>query len=158
MRRLVIAGIGNTLMTDDGIGPAIIRELNRHYDLGDGVEALDVGLAGANLNFHLQGARAVILIDAMDMGRPPGEIIVRSGPDVETSPLSSGSHSGGLSGTLRLMDLEGGRPETIVLVAVQGHSFEFGEQLSTAVAAAVPRAVLTVVEEAARLGVELRKR
>jgi hydrogenase maturation protease len=68
-----IIGVGNPLMGDDGIGIAAVERLE-DMTLPDGVEVIDGGTGGLTLLQLMDGARAVLLIDAVEMDRPPGSV------------------------------------------------------------------------------------
>ena len=63
MNKILIAGIGNVLLGDDGIGPYAIEVLKSEYDFPENVELADLGTPGLDLPIHLAGADAVILVD-----------------------------------------------------------------------------------------------
>ncbi|MBW1990950.1 MAG: hydrogenase maturation protease [Deltaproteobacteria bacterium] len=76
---VLIFGCGNVLRGDDGLGPAVVKRLQEHYELPEGVLALDVGtgLREALLDLMLSGhqPRQIIIVDAMDLpGQLPGEV------------------------------------------------------------------------------------
>lgn len=76
----VIFGCGNTIMGDDGFGPAVIEKLNAEYNLPEGVEAIDVDTGVREYLFDyllMQEGRpeTIIILDAVDFeGRKPGEV------------------------------------------------------------------------------------
>lgn len=71
--KIVILGVGNLLLADEGVGIHAIRALAER-DLPSGVELVDGGTATLNLLPYLQGARRVIVIDALKAGGSPGDI------------------------------------------------------------------------------------
>lgn len=80
--RIVVAGFGNVLRGDDGFGVAVVHGLVQE-EVPDGVELLDVGIGGIHLVQDLIATPAdgLVLVDAMDLGRPPGTVVVLR-PDV----------------------------------------------------------------------------
>lgn len=82
----LILGCGNTLFGDDGFGPAVIEYLLTRYDIPDDVYVMDVGTGVRKLLFTLalspERPRQIVLIDAVDKGRPPGEIFEISLDDI----------------------------------------------------------------------------
>lgn len=77
----VVACFGNVLRGDDGLGDAVARRL-RDGDLPSGVEVLEVGIGGIHLVQRLlDGVDALVVVDAVDLGRPPGTVVVVR-PDV----------------------------------------------------------------------------
>lgn len=78
----VVACFGNVLKADDGVGPAVARAL-LDEPLPDGVRVMEVGIGGIHLVQELlrDGADLLLIVDAVDLGRPPGTILVQR-PDV----------------------------------------------------------------------------
>src|SRR5260370_40790630 len=66
MKKILIGGIGNVLLGDDGVGPYVARLLAAHYEFEDGVEVADLGTPALDLNDQISGKDAVILIDSID--------------------------------------------------------------------------------------------
>lgn len=83
-RRILVAGIGNVFLGDDGFGVALSDRLARRQ-LPEGVEVVDFGIRGMDLAFAMQdGYDAVVLLDAAPRGQPPGTLYV-----IEADPDSS---------------------------------------------------------------------
>ncbi|MGH9295403.1 MAG: hydrogenase maturation protease, partial [Acidimicrobiales bacterium] len=75
-RHLLVAGIGNIFLGDDGFGPEVARRLESE-DLGPEVRVADFGIRGVHLAYELlEGYDALVLVDAVDMGEPPGTLAV----------------------------------------------------------------------------------
>jgi hydrogenase maturation protease len=81
-RRVLVAGIGNVLRQDDGFGPAVIQALRAAGPLPPGVETMEMGIGCIALIHELMGGYdALIVVDAVDRGGPPGRLYVLD-PDV----------------------------------------------------------------------------
>lgn len=79
--RAVVACFGNVLRADDGVGPAVAEAL-REVDLPAGTAVLEIGIGGIHLVQELMGGVDVlIVVDAVDLGRPPGSVVVQE-PDI----------------------------------------------------------------------------
>lgn len=150
-RKPVIAALGNALMGDDGAGAAVLEELRRR-----GAERrarlCDVGAAGVDLLLELEGAPALVMLDAMASEDPPGTVRVFAGEEIfaYAARRGGGSHQPSLTDTLRLGRQIGLLPPRIALVGIAARQFEFGGGLSPEVAAAVPEAAacaLRLLEE-----------
>ncbi len=91
--RILVAGIGNVFLGDDGFGVALADRIARH-ELPAGVEVRDFGIRGMDLAFAMQdGYDAVVLLDATPRGEPPGTLYVievHDAPDVQTTPDGHG--------------------------------------------------------------------
>lgn len=80
--RIVVAGFGNTLRSDDGFGPAVVERLTG-AEVPRGVELMDTGIGGIHLVQALMDpADALVIIDAVEVERAPGTVVVVR-PDVE---------------------------------------------------------------------------
>lgn len=154
---LLVVGIGNVLLRDEGVGVHVIRALHglaaeRPALLPDGTSIVDGGTLGLDLLPLIEDARAVLMVDAVNLRRAPGTIRVIDGPDLHAtlaghvSPHQVGV--GDLIATARLLQTI---PDAISLVAIQGASIEIGLELTPAVAAAVPTAVEAAIAELRRL-------
>ncbi len=81
--RILIAGIGNVFLGDDGFGVEVVRRLAQH-PLPDGVQVTDFGIRGFDLALALlHGYDTVILVDAIRRGGPPGSVYVLE-PDLDS--------------------------------------------------------------------------
>jgi hydrogenase maturation protease len=92
-RRILIAGIGNVFLGDDGFGVALADRLARRA-LPAGVEVADYGIRGMDLAFAiLEGYDAVVLLDATPRGGAPGTLyVLEVDPDQEAEIVSAGGH------------------------------------------------------------------
>src|SRR5690242_1667780 len=73
--RILVAGIGNILLQDDGFGPQAIARLEAEYEVGSEVELLDIGTPTLDFVDYLAGREVVILLDALSCGGEPGEVL-----------------------------------------------------------------------------------
>lgn len=146
----LVIGLGNPLRGDDGVGTRV-AELLAGQSLPDGVEVIDGGTQGLGLVNLLEGRRRVILIDAADVGRQPGEFL-RFTLD-EASLLGDDQHlsvhAAGLRDALRLAQALELLPAEVVVFGVQPASLEWNSGLSPQVEAALPALVAAVLEQAA---------
>ncbi len=77
-KEILITGCGNKLFGDDGFGPEVVEYLTNHYSIPDNICLLDVGTGIRNILFTIALSEArpkvIVVIDAVDKGRKPGEI------------------------------------------------------------------------------------
>jgi hydrogenase maturation protease len=71
----VLLALGNILVGDDGAGPAALAELVRGHRLPQSLRVLDGGVLGLTLLGLVRGADALLVLDAVDVGRPAGELV-----------------------------------------------------------------------------------
>jgi hydrogenase maturation protease len=151
-RRIVILGIGNLLRGDDGVGVRVIEALEQR-DLPDGVECIDGGTGGPTLMVHFEGARALILIDAVNLDAEPGTIRVFGLEEIEPDPggLPLSVHDINILPMLELSRKLNQLPPVVRIIGIQPERFDIGDRLSEAVQVAVPKAVNTALSELAQL-------
>lgn len=148
--KILIVGLGNELLMDDGVGVHAVRELQKVPP--ENVTAVEVGTRALAAEQILEDADIVIAIDAAHAGGQPGSIYRFDGEDVE-SGLSCSLHEMGIIGVLRLMTEES-RPKLIV-IGVEPETIDYGMELSPIVQAALERAVQVtrqIVDEIRKTG------
>ena len=138
----LVLGVGNLLWSDEGVGPRLITLLQQRGRTG-GAELVDGGTQGLYLLPLLTGFEQVVLLDAVDLGRPPGEIVVLEDDGISAlgqgRPLSL--HQTNLHDLLASAALIGWSPRCLRLVGIQAADTEaWGQPLTETVEAALPRA------------------
>jgi hydrogenase maturation protease len=141
----VVLGVGNVLLRDDGVGVRVVRELGRLTEqdpraVPGGTHLVDGGTLGLNLLQAVRGARSLLLVDAVNLGRAPGAIVVLRGDAVATAG-GGGTGSGGVGELLSMSRLMGWLPDPVTLLGIQAGDTGVGVGLSPDVEAAVPAAV-----------------
>lgn len=146
--RVVILGIGNVLLGDEGVGVHVIRQLETQAEpLPPGVVPVDGGTLGIELLPVVQDAVALILVDAVSIGSEPGSVQTFRGEEIETrlsrhvSPHQVGSAD--LIGVARLL---GVLPRQTALVGIQPERIAFDLELSAPVRNALSGAIRAVRE------------
>lgn len=135
---ILILGIGNILLQDEGVGVRVIEFLQTQPRL-EGVELLDGGTAGFDLLDIIADRKAIIVIDAVDAGHPPGTIVRFVSEDILTtdSPELSAHHID-FAQTLKMAQLLNCAPQKVVIFGIQPASIEPGLNLTPAIASRVP--------------------
>ena len=148
---VVVIGLGNPLMGDDGLGLAVLDELRSGHALPESVELVDGGTWGMNLLPIIEDANELILIDAIDDGQPPGTL-VRLERDRLPRYLATkiSPHQIDLRDVLGLAELRGTLPSNTVALGLQPESIVFGNSLSDVLRCRVGVLAKAVVEELAR--------
>lgn len=150
MKTLII-GLGNPILGDDGVGWKVVEELKSVIDNQLPVEIDTAALGGLSLMERLIGYEHVIIVDSMETGQSPvGSVStfpLASLPD-PMAGHSASAHDATLITALRTAEQLGAdTPEEIDIVAIEAENvYDFGEELSPSVAAAVPLAVEKVIE------------
>lgn len=139
MSDFLVIGIGNPIMSDDGVGVHAVRYLEGR--LPDNVELIEGSVYCADLLPFLENRRKVVFIDGVDAGAEPGTIFRFSPDEVRKrkgiEPISL--HDFGIYELITAARLLGGCPGEITLLAVQVKNVEVGEELSQEVLEAIPR-------------------
>jgi hydrogenase maturation protease len=154
MKSALIAGIGNILLGDDGVGPYALRLLESQYDFDDDVALADLGTPALDLTHQIVGLHALILIDSVTGDKEPGNIVLYRKEDIlKIAPAQRmDPHSPALSECLMTADMLGKSPEHVLLVGIVGECYEPGEPLSPSVKQAIEPAIEAVLHELQRLG------
>jgi hydrogenase maturation protease len=142
---VLVLGIGNVLMGDEGIGVYVARRLAER-GVAEGVEVLDGGVGSFLLLGPMQSAGRILLIDATLDGQTPGTIRRLTPRFSSDYPRTLTAHDIGLKDLLDAFHLLGQVPE-VTLFAISVAVAEMGMELSPAVAAAVERAADLVAAE-----------
>lgn len=146
--KTLIIGLGNPILGDDGVGWVIAENLKYQYCDDPNLEFEFLSLGGLSLMERLTGYRNVILIDALSSGKhPKGKVVsfpLSEVPDL-TSGHTSSAHDTSLRNALNLgrsMGIDLPIDENITVVAIEAENvYDFSEELSPLVAAAVPLAI-----------------
>ena len=157
--RVVVLGIGNILLSDEGVGVRAIEELTRRYRLPAEILVIDGGTCGMELLDQLAGADLLLIADAVRVGQPPASVVRMADDEVPAffkTKLSP--HQVGLSDVLAALKFAGGAPKSVVLIGVQPVSLELDMALSPAVAARLDEVLDLVTAELAALGQPARRR
>lgn len=151
--KIVVIGLGNVFMRDDGIGIHVATELRRH-NLGRDVLVYDYQEMDLSLLEYFQGASKVVVVDALKSGKPPGTvskylIATRQGPLLQLPNL----HGLQLFDLFDLANQAGLLSSPVVIVGVEPKDCSLGEEMSEELVTALPRAVGEVIKEL-RIGSE----
>jgi len=147
--KTLILGLGNPILTDDGVGIHVVRAVAAGAR-GEGITFAEASVGGLRLLDTLAGYERVILVDAIQTpeGRP-GEIYLLHPNDLRASLHSGSTHDLSLPGALALgrqLGLRLPADEALTIVAVEVNDvLTFGESCTPAVAAAIPVAVEAVL-------------
>jgi hydrogenase maturation protease len=155
--KVLVAGIGNIFLADDGFGVEVVRRLleaRPEHAWPAGVTVADYGIRGVHLAYDLldAGYDALVLVDAVPLPDPPGTVVVldATGHASTTGAATVDAHSMNPDVVLRTLHGIGGDVDRVLVVGCRPAVLEERMGLSAPVEAAVDeaaRAVLRVVEE-----------
>ena len=147
LRKMLIGGFGNALLGDDSFGVAVVRRLAA-CSFPAHIHTLDVGIAGLHFVLELmQGFDAVIVVDAVKRGHPPGTLYVFTPSEADGNQLCQeliDPHSAEPMQALKLARVLGLLPGNVTVVGCEPASCQLGMSLTVCVKAAVDQAVQTI--------------
>jgi hydrogenase maturation protease len=157
--RIIVLGVGNILLSDEGIGVRAIEKLQQDYDLPPEVVIIDGGTTGMEMLEDLSNADHIVIVDAVRSGRPPASIIRLADEQVPVffkTKLSP--HQIGLSDVLATLEFIGEAPGGVTVIGVEPVSLETSMSLSPQVEARLPELMDLLVTELHELGMPVRSK
>jgi hydrogenase maturation protease len=151
VKRVLVAGVGNIFLSDDGFGSEVIRAMAPR-PVPAGVEVVDFGIRGVHLAYQLlDGYDLLLVVDAAPRGAEPGtvsllEVDQQQVPDVRPDVAGGQAplldvHGMAPGEILAMLGSLGGIVGRILVVAVEPEKVDDGIGLTPSVTAAVPAAV-----------------
>jgi hydrogenase maturation protease len=154
---LLVLGLGNVLLADDGVGAAAVARLRDAYDWPDNVRVLDGGTLGLSLLPWVEQADTVLLVDAVRTDDPAGTLVRLDGDDVAPAVATRLSpHQIGVADLLDGARWRERYPGRVILLGLVPASIELAVGLTPEVAPALGSLVDRIVEEAGALGFAFR--
>jgi hydrogenase maturation protease len=151
--RVLVLGVGNLLMGDEGVGIHVIRELERQAPI-PGARLLDGGTGGVDLLGHIQAAPIVVMVDATRDGSPAGTVRQFQARTPKALPQGLSAHDFGLKDLFAAAAVLGAMPEvhliTVAVETVRPMSMELSPEISATIA--------PVIERIRALAADLQKR
>lgn len=147
-RPTLILGIGNTLLSDDGIGVHVAMAVEAAaQQSARPVRVRDGGTIGLSLLAEIEPGAALIAVDAMELHAPPGTMRVFIGPDMDRQLRGTkrSAHEVALADLMQAAAFSGIGPAQRALVAIQPEVTTWGLSPTPAVAAAIPGAVAAIL-------------
>jgi hydrogenase maturation protease len=147
MPKVLIIGVGNILLKDEGIGVHIVHELEK-LRLPEGVKVFDGGTGGLSIIDLMKETPRVIFLDAVEMGEKPGTTMRITLQEVKmaTDKVNFSLHQVGLPQVLLLASLLGVSPE-VVIFGIQPKDLGWGIGLSPELKRAIPEIIESVLRE-----------
>ncbi len=158
---LLVLGIGNILWADEGFGVRCVEAMNAAWQFDPDVTVLDGGTQGLYLLPYLEDARRLIVFDAVDYGKTPGEMVIAKDDEV---PRFMGAkkmslHQTGFQEVIACAALADRLPESMMLIGVQPEQLEdFGGSLRDVVKAQIPCALEVALLQMRQWGIPYRPR
>lgn len=155
----LVLGIGNLLLSDEGVGCRCVEELERRYILPPEVACVDGGTAGFELLPLIEDAQTLILIDALKDGRQPGTVILVEDEAVPRLMMTRTSpHQIGICEVLATAELTDKVPQRLLLFGIEPKRLDVAVGLSPEVSLGMEKALSEVASTLHALGHSLQIR
>jgi hydrogenase maturation protease len=149
--KCVVLGLGNTLHSDDGVGPQAIQRLRNDARVSEDTTTLiEGGTLGLELLTYIWDCSYLLVLDAVDIGQPPGTLVRLSSQELQTLPGKGSVHQLGVADLLVALRVLARRQPTVVLLGVQPATTDWGTELSPAVGAVMESLIEATVAELIR--------
>ncbi len=156
--KILVLGVGNVLLSDEGLGVRVVQELQENYRFPDYVELMDGGTLGIDLLYFMEGFERLLLVDAVLGGSSPGSFYRFEGEEVKAYFRNKVSaHELGIQEVLALAQMLGKAPKEIVLLGMEPESLDISLELSDTVKSRLDELILAVLRELERWGVSYER-
>jgi hydrogenase maturation protease len=156
---ILVIGMGNVLMQDEGIGVRAVEELDCRYELPAHVRIMDGGTTGMELFEPMRTADCLIIADAVNFDRPPGSLVRIADKEINAFfHTKISNHQLGLSDLLALLVMRGETPQHVAIIGMVPYGLENRLGLSEYAAAGLDDMVDLLVKELALAGISATPR
>ncbi len=158
--QVLLLGVGNILMGDEGIGVRVVEYLLEHYEIPPSVEVVDGGTSGMELIGYFEEKDAIFIIDAIEKKEmTPGDVVILDLPEIGVIYRNRISpHQLGISEVLSVATLHEKLPSMVKLIGIKPKNIDPGLELSPEVKASLEKVERLLLKELERLNVVLLKR
>ena len=153
---IVVLGVGNILLTDEGLGVHVVKELKENYNFTPEISLIDGGTMGMELLTYMRGMKRILLIDAINGGEAPGTVYEFPHRELEqyfTEHISV--HEVGMQDILRIRAIQENPLEDAIVIGVEPESLEIGFEPSAPVQAVLPEVKERVLRVLHNWGVQV---
>jgi hydrogenase maturation protease len=152
-KRILVLGIGNVLLHDEGVGVRVIERLLADYDFSENVELMDGGTLGIRLLDPIAQADHVIVVDAVRNGEPPGTVYYLDADFLaKRVSFKNSLHEADLVDTLAYAEMLDKLPQAVIVGVEPQDISPWGLELTETVQAQLPEMCRRVLEEIKRVG------
>ena len=144
--KVVVIGVGNLLLKDEGIGVHIAHALQK-MDISQGIKIIDGGTS-PDLIAYSEAGDKLIIIDAMKGGDRPGTIYRLHPQDL--TPEARGAlsvHELGVEQSLKMMNLIGNAPKEVTIIGIEPKEIDWGTEPSVDLQQKIPQIIKVVLKE-----------
>ncbi len=156
---ITVLGIGNILLSDEGLGVVAVKRFAEEYEFPESVKIMDGGTLGIDLMYFLEGTEKFLVVDAVAGGKPPGTFYKIKNDDVKKYFKNKVSmHELGFQEVMALMELRGFPIKEIVILGLEPKSFATSLELSPEVEEKIPLLVEEIANQLREWGVPVRRK
>lgn len=158
-RRVIVLGLGNILLRDEGVGVRVIERMQREYVFPENVTLFDGATAGLDLMPVIEGYDDIIIVDTVNAGEPPGSLFRFTLADVEKKvPYKTSLHQIGVLEMFAIAEAMGRRHDAVIIGVQPEDMSSWGLELTATVEARVPEITGLVLKELEALGIRPERR
>lgn len=152
--RIIVLGVGNILLRDEGVGVRVIERLQESYSFPDNVELMDGATAGLDLLPFMEGASRVIIVDTVKTSEPPGSIFRFTPDDIDRKvPYKTSLHQIGMVEVFAIAEALGKKMEAVIIGIQPEDMDSWGLELTPTIEAKIPELMEQVIKELDALGI-----
>ena len=153
---IVLLGVGNILLTDEGLGVHVVKDIKESFTFTPAITIIDGGTMGMELLTYMRGMKKILLVDAINGGEPAGTVYEFPHKELEqyfTEHISV--HEVGMQDILRIRAIQEEPLEDAVVIGVEPESLEIGFEPSEVVQRALPEIKDRVLNVLRQWGVQV---
>lgn len=150
-KKILILGLGNTLLSDDGVGVHVVNQLQQRFLDHQNIKCVEGGTLGLSLLPEMDDTKGIIAVDAAEIGQPPGTVqtFENEEMDAQMAGRKRTPHEVALADLMDTALLTGTRPNKRALIAIQPEDISWGDFPTPKVAramAAAEQQIIALVE------------
>lgn len=146
-KRILILGIGNILLKDEGVGVRVAEKM-KELSLPPDVEVIDGGTGGLDLVYCIEGREKVVVVDAVKAGSPPGTLFRFTDKDLAGKKgFIRSAHGIDFSDVVAVSNFLGSKPSQIIFLGIEPEDLSIGMELSAKIEKMIPVLINLVFKE-----------
>jgi len=146
-KEILVLGIGNTILKDEGIGVRVAEKM-MEMSLPPEVEVMDGGIKGLDLLYYIEGRKKVIVVDAVKAGAPPGTLFRFTDNDIAAKKgIMRSAHGIDFSDVIAVARFTGTKPAEIIFLGIEPYDLSVSMELSPKIEEMIPILINLVMKE-----------